>query len=486
MSRTLTNNTGFNYAIQSAFGSHSPTSWRTLEPNDISRFGSEITKVARDPITNDRNRRKAIVTDLDSGVEFSGDWTGSHIDDFLEGFMYSSAVGAATFAPTAVTSTGYTVPSGGALDANTIIHATGFTTAANNGTKLVGASSTSTEIKASGLTAEASPPSNATVEVAGVRASTGDLQIDASGDLTSSTLDLSALGLSVGQVIHVGGVSAASQFANAANTGFARITAIASGKLTLDKKATTYVTDTGSGKTIEILFGRFVRNVATNHADYLERYFMFEAAYADLESGPADAYEYAKDNLCNEMTFNLPLTEKATLDFTFVGTDTDIPTTTRKTGASSAIAPLHVEGYGTSSDIARLRITKVDETGLTTDFKTMSLSINNNASMEKVIGTLGGKYANNGIFEVNVEATSLFTDIAVPTAIRNNETVTMDFSVKNSDGGVFVDIPSLVLEGGDKEFPRNESVTINIPGLAFKDETLGYSLGISWFPVLPS
>lgn len=493
MSRVLTNNTSLAYAIESSLGvlPGSPT-WRQLEPNTISRFGTETTKVSRAPISKNRQRKKGTLTDVDSGVEFEADLTRSSCRDFFEGFVFANFTEVLVFTPTAVTSTGYTVAADGDLAQNTLIYARGFEQSANNGLKVVGASSTGTEIKTSGLTADASVPTNVEVAVAGVQGTAGDLEIDSAGDLISTTLNFTTLGLTVGQVIYIGGGSASTRFFETANTGFARITAIAANKLTLDKKATTFVEDDGTddnnggtGLTIQIFFGQFLRNVSVDDADYLERSFQFEGALPDLGGVGTDEYEYAKGNYCNTLAFDLPLTDKATVTFGFIGTDTEVPTTSRKTNASAAIAPNSTTAFNTSADIARLRITEVDETGLTTDFKSLKMTLNNNVSPEKVLATLGAKYMNAGIFEVNLEAQLIFTDSEVISAIRNNDTVTMDFSLKNQDGGVFVDIPALTLGGGDKEYPVNESVLINVTSEAFEDPTLGTSIGISMFPYLP-
>ena len=43
----------------------------------------------------------------------------------------------------------------------------------------------------------------------------------------------------------------------------------------------------------------------------------------------------------------------------------------------------------------------------------------------------------------------------------------------------------MTLGGGDKEFPVNESVLLNLTGQAFGDTTLGTSIGISLFPIVP-
>ena len=98
---------------------------------------------------------------------------------------------------------------------------------------------------------------------------------------------------------------------------------------------------------------------------------------------------------------------------------------------------------------------------------------------------MGALFMNTGNFEVDIEAQILFTSSTVTAAIRNNETLTMDFVLKNDDGAIAVDIPSMTLAGGDKEFPVNESVLLNTTGKAFRDATLGTSIGISVFPIVP-
>jgi hypothetical protein len=196
-------------------------------------------------------------------------------------------------------------------------------------------------------------------------------------------------------------------------------------------------------------------------------------------------YEYAKGNLCNELTFNMPLASKATMTIGFVGTDTEVPTATRETNAVNAARPVMTEALNTSADIARLRIAQLDESGLTTCFKSLSLTLRNGASPEKCLGTLGATFMNIGDYEVEIEAQVLFTNADVVTAIRTNETVAFDAILRNNDGALAIDIPSMTLGGGDKEFPANQSVLLNATGTAFEDATLGYSLSLSTFPVVP-
>lgn len=487
MGDVSTNEITLSYAIEAALGTlpGSPT-WYELEPNAINDFGAVITKAERNPISRQRQRRKGIITDLDSTVNFDVDLTITHFLNFLEGFVYAQLVGPSVYSPTAVTGTSYTVASGGNLTENTLVYARGFTISGNNGLKPVGSGSTGTAVNAAGLTAEASPPTNAALEIAGVRGATGDIEINASGNIASTTLDFTTLNLTIGQTIWVGGVETANRFDTVANRGLVRLTGITANELVIDKKSSTFVTDAGAGKTIDLYFGRFCRNVATDAADFLEQSYQFEATFPNLGNPSGTRYQYSLGNYANELTFNLPLTALSTMSFGFVGTDTQDPTATRETNAANAILPVSTDGFGTSSDIMRLRVQEVDETGLTTDFKSVTLTLNNNVSAEKVLARLGARHLNLGNFNVDLECQVLFTNEEVISAIRNNDRVTMDFMLRNTDGGIHIDIPSMTLDGGAREFPQNETVLLNFTGQAYIDPVLGTSIGVSLFPFVPA
>ncbi len=521
MGRVLTNNTSIAAAVETTLGT-APTAgtWFLLEPNDITRIGSEITTVARSPISKNRQRRKGTVTDLDSAVEFEHDLTIDVFELFAEAFVFVTAVNSdMVFRGVNAVSGGYTIPAATAQQAGkfqfnsggpiSLIYARGYANAANNGLRALTSdlATSGTTLPVSGSTAE-TPPTNALVELAGIRCTAGDLAINVTGTgavLTSqnnsvsgsSDVDFTTLGLTVGQVIHIGGLTNTNRFFGAgpvASYGFARITAIAATSLTLDKLDATLVdsdgTTTGAGGSlvpVDLLFSRFIRNQAVDDSEYLTRSFTMEAAWDNLQvPGPGAEYEYSLGNLCNELAFNLPLADKATFTFGFVGTNTGNPTTSRATNAATPIQPIKTAAFNTSADIMRLRVTEVDETGLSTDFKEITLTLRNNVTPEKVLGTLGAKYMNTGNFEVDIESKLLFTDGDVVDAIRANTEVTMDFIIRNQDGAIAVDIPAMTLGDGSKELPVNESVILNTTGQAHQSTALGTSIGISLFPVVPT
>lgn len=510
MGRVLTNNVNLAYSIESALGT-AGTTWFNLEPNEIGVFGAEFTTVSRNPISRNRQRRKGTTTDLDSSVEFDVDLTLSSFRDFIEGFCFVTAVNREVtgIATSAAETTGdsYTVPSVTAaqedkLEVDTLLWVEGFANAANNGLKTI-----DTDVSASDTSIAVGE--NLVDETIAGRISFAGHRVD-SGDgmtwtwdggsnratlaLTGLGTELIALGLNVGQVVHVGSIASvggAIQNAlenSAANDmfGYARVYSISADAVVFDKvDAALQFTDGTVSTDVDLLFGEFVRNVVTTASDYIERSFHFEMELPNLNTGGAAKYQYSAGNFANTVAVELPLADKATVAFAFVGTDTADPVVagSRKTGADSATDPVDTAAMNTTLDIARLRLTDIDEGGLSTDFKSLTITLNNNVTPEKVLGQLGAAYMNAGDFEVDLELQLVFTESAVIDRIRANTTVSMDFILKNDDGVIAVDLPSMTLGGGDREFPVNESVLINLLGMTHEDDTFGTSIGVSILPV---
>ncbi len=464
--------------------------WEDQEPNDIGRFGLVNTLVQRDPISKDRMERAGVLTDAESAVEWEGDWTISAFRAVGESFVLANFIGPAVFDRTdslAAEATGYGVAAGGALTIRTLVFGRGFTTAANNGTKEVDAASTGVLIiVVGGLTVEAAPPEGATVEVAGVRGASGDFEIDANGDWISTALDLTTLSLTVGQIIHIGGVAAANRFATAADFGPARIVSIATNLVVLENRSQAYSTDDGSTKQIDILFGQFLRPVAVDAGDYNSISFTAELTSPNLGTGGATRYEYASGNMMNTLGFSIPNADKCTMNVAAIGTTTGDPTATRDPEGVNSILPVATEGLSSSIDVARLRFKDYDTLGFGSCFKTLDLQISNNVSAEKCIATLGAKGINIGTLNVVLNAEINLSDEQVIKDMNGNVTANLDFVVRNADGAMAVDFPAFKLGGGQRSFPRNEKVRLALENRAFKDPTLGYPISFSMFPVMPA
>lgn len=515
MGRVLTNNVALSYTIESSLGV-AGTTWFQLEPDAINAFGAIVETVARNPISKNRQRRKGVVVDLDSAVELESDLTISAFRDFAEGFVFAAGINTdvteLTTTEAATTLDEYTVLalSAGQADKfeiDTLIWVAGFVTAANNGLKTVDADIAPAATKITVVedlvdeTITAAQLSFAGHQIATADSATwtwdsGENQ--ATLNLTGVVAEMQALGMTVGQFVHVGSPDGSGGVTNAfensaANDmfGYARVLSFSGADdIVFDKVAAAlqFTDGTAPATAVDLLFGEFLRNVETDDSEFLERSFQVEAEFPNLAATPGDSeFQYSIGNLCNTLAFALPLTDKAGLTVGLVGTDTEDPVLvgSRKSGASTATAPNMTDAFGTSSDVAVLRIRDVDEAGLSTDFKSMTMTLGNSVSPEKVIGQLGAKFMNFGNFEVDIVAQLLFTNADVVDRIRANTTVTMDFVVENSDGAIYVDIPSMTLGGGGRDFPVNESVLVNLTGQAFVDPTFNTSIGISIFPVVP-
>lgn len=494
---SLTNNTSLSFAIEASPGVLAGNEDFTyLEPNDIGSFGASISTVVRNPISSDRMPKKGAISDLDSTVDFTSDLTRDSFDNFIEGFLMASKKEQPNTVVSSCSSSAFTHPSiTTALKAGDLVYVREMVNSENNGLFIVNGSptATSTPVDAT-LVAESTAPTNSKLEYAGFQGASGDIKVDANGDLTSTTFNfttgVSGQGLKPGMFIYIGDGTSAHSFATA-GSGSARIRVVAANKLTLDKQySSTWATDLGTGKTIRVFVPSWIRNVPLNHEDFLDRTYQFEAAYTQLDidgDGTANqtGYEYAIGNSANQMTLNLPLTDKATVNWAFVGLDQEAATDTRKTTSGSWISPTDTDAYNTTSDFSQLYFYDNSENLIGAYFKDMTVTINNNRSPEKILGTLGAYTMNIGDFTMDISTQVLFENFAAINAVRNNETVTLSFAVENDDGGLHFDFPAMTLGSATKNFARNETIKIDLSCMPFKDTFFGYSISVSEFPYLP-
>ena len=521
MARVSTNFVTLRYCVETSAQVPPTSGWRLLEPNGFSGFGAKLESVARRPISPIRGRRKGSVVKLDSTASFEHDFTMQNWDDFAEGYIFSEYANVefdlthAKLKGSALNATGTGYAFGAQLNtftngtllagkmvyaasgAITLVWAKGYAIAANNGLKPLNAdvTGTSTEVTVTGLSVETAP-ANAVVFVAGLRTDDLTLTISGSSGTLVSAGDITnwaTYGLRAGQFIHIGSGTSAGDVQNAysSNTvyGYARISSISGGTLNLDKLDPKLTGGPHSPATIDVMFCRFVRNVAQDAASddsrFLERYYQFEATYKNLGGVGTDEYEYPDGNLANTLVLNMPLTDKAVVQHNFVGLNTAAITASRKTGPSTAMTPLRTAMVGTAQDIAVLT-TDLTSSYSEALFAGLTVTINNNVQAERALGYLQSIGLPTGLFEINFEGDHYFTNKNITNAIRDNDTVTAHVILKDADGAVCIDVPSATANGGEKEYPVDQSVRAKIQLLSFTHETLGYDVGVSTFVGVPT
>lgn len=459
--------------------------WRTLEANSYSDFGGELSTVARSPISQSRQNKKGTVTDLDASGGFNIDHTQNNLLELLEGFFFSAlSKKANTTISAAVASTDdWTVASSTGFAVGHIVLAEGMGLAANNGLHVVNGVTDGTHISTADSLADETHAG--TIRVVGFEATAGDLDINVTSNivtLTSSSLNFTTLGLTPGEWIFVGGDGAGKSFVN--NKGYARIKTISANAIVFDDVSWTPQTESSSTETVQLFFGTVLKNGATLYSYQLER---------QLGSGPtATQAEYLEGAVANELTLNIPQTDKLNVDMTFVACDN-----TFRSGESgdtikigSRLAALGENAFNSSSDIYRLKLhinsALTSSPGALFNYVTEgNISINNNASGVKAVGVLGNLDVSVGNFEVGGSLTAIFTTVAAAKAVRDNADVGFSVIAASKNAGFVYDIPLLGLGGGRHNVEKDQPITVPLEP-AGAENAHGYTLMHVNFPYLPT
>lgn len=448
------------------------TAWKYWEPNEVSNFDAALTKEARDPISQNRGGGKPVVTALEAAPAFSHDLTVDFIDYFMDDFLFTTWTGLAArdFTVSAVTGTGYTVATGAVVPVGTIVFASGFATAANNGRKVVSGTPTATSVTASGLTAEATPPATAQLHIAGIEYASGDIAIDADGNLTSSAANFVAQGYLLNQWIDVRGFTAQA----AGVSTLARITGVAANKLTLSNSQ--LAVEVGTGKTISIYQSQLARTVPVTDPLFRQPVMTMELRHNSV----TPEYEYARRAQANQIVLNLPVTAKATADVTFSAGDVEAPSTTRRLGTWGST--VNNDSMAAATGARRVSVDKVDETGLSSYVKDVTITINNNGGAEAVWGDLTATFSTFGNQQVSSATEAVFIDGSVLRAARNNDTVQLTLGLSNSQGTVVFHQPDGTWDDPAKVLNRNENTKISGTINTFTDPaSYRFSCSLFWY-----
>lgn len=474
--------------------------WVQQEPNDYQPMGAKLTTLIRNPITDGRQRKKGVITDLEASGGYSSDLTQTNFQSLLRGVFFANyRTKAERLAIAAgVTSSTYPLASTAGFTVGALLFGGGFTNTGNNGVKRVTALSANVSITvAETLTAEATPPAESTLVVVGHQFASADITIDVSGTLpkmVSAAKDLTTLGLTVGEWIYIGGDLTAENPINAENAGWKRIRTILAGSIEFDKSSSAMVTDAGTAKTVRIYFGRKLQN--ETGANIVRRSYQLEVSLGAPDTAqPAQIQsQYVLGAIPNQWNMAIGTATKITTDITFVATDSESRTGVE--GLKSGTRPVLADSdaYNTSSDIKRIKMSLVSDTdeAITPMFAyvtDLSFAVNNNLKPAKAAGVLGSFDITAGTFAVSGNLTAYFTDTAAINAIRNNADVTIDAIIVKDNAGVVIDLPLISLGGGDLDIKLDEAVklplTMDAATAASISPDLNYTAAIMFYDYLP-
>ncbi|ALQ51920.1 phage tail tube protein [Nitrosomonas ureae] len=477
--------------------------WVPAEPNDYGDIGSKITTLVRNPITDGRQRKKGVVTDLEASASFGSDFTQTNFQELLKGVFYANYRTKAerTDIPSVTVQAGddtYELASTTGFLVGSLVFGSKFTNASNSGLHRVTAVDPDVSIAvAETLTTEASPPADSKLVVVGHQFASGDITVDVSGSLpklVSAAFDMSTLGLTVGEWIYIGGDEEAQNPLNAVNSGFKRIRLIDPDFLELDKSDSTMVTDAGTSKTVRIYFGRKLQN--ETGVNIVRKTYQLELSLGAPDTAQPSQIQalYMKGCLADKLDISIGTATKITNNISFIATDSETRAST--VGLKSGNRPTleDSDAYNTSSDVKRIKMAKVSNTdeaaakffSFVTD---LNLSISNNHKPAKAVGVLGAFDISAGTFAVTGDVTAYFTDIEAINSIRNNEDITIDAIVVKDNAGFAIDLPLISLGGGNPNIQLDEAVklplTMDAATAASISPDLDYTASITFFDYLP-
>lgn len=498
------NRTSLRIAEESTIGVLPGTpDWVLREPNTYEDFGGEITTAPRKPIKSDRMPRKGPVVDVEAKGGFNTDLTQTNCFDLLQGFFFADprrkAEITSGISDVSTTTDTYTVGADGDdFLASDLVWAAGFTNSGNNGLKSVASSTATTVVVAENLTDESSPPSDASLVVVGHEFGSGDLEVDTSGTLpalTTTTKDLTQLGLVPGEWIYVGGDAADESFATAGNNGWMRVRSISANSMTVDKSAGTMATDAGTGKTVRVFLGRLLKN--ETGSNITRSTFQLERSLgAPEETLPgSEQAEYIVGGVCSELALSLPEADKITADFSFIGLDHE--TRDKDTGLKSGNRPALTaeDAFNSSSSVKRLKLAKVSSSdsnpsALFNYMSDLTFSINNGISRNIAIGTVGGFEATEADFMVQVETEAFLANVDALASVRANDDLTMDLAMAQNNAGIVLDVPLLAGSGAlanvEADAPIKLSLTSDGANGIDVDANLNHVALMVFFDYLPT
>lgn len=489
-------------ALETLFSVQPTTDWVRVQPNPngIKGWMNKYVNVERDPLSLDATMEAGTPVGFDATPELEIDLTKDLLDVIASPMFRSVAkhngnTGLSLFRPTAVTSTHYVVAALGALTAGLIVNAQGLLVAGNNGPKIVGAASTATTIPTTGLAAETvDATQGATLEVCGVQGASGDIEIDSNGDLISTVLDFTTLGLQRYQWIKIGGPSttAATRFATSAYNDSAQITGvITANKIPLGRRGWTVgAADPGTGKTIWILFGRWYRNVRLDHpTDYLEPTFTGELTKLGQGAGGAATYTYAAGMATKTVKLSMPLKSKITASLSFCADDVQDPVlvASRATGADVPRRPMAAALWHTSSpQTRRCRLIRLaDSFTLAAEVNSCTFTMEHEVKPREILGGLGAEDMIYGKYKPSAQMEIYPTTSEVAAALRANPDVAWDYQVRNANGGWILDMPFVRIRGGEETFAAASAVMASLEVPGFREPTTNIVASLTVFPYWP-
>lgn len=518
------NGTGLHFCEEASLGvlpSAASQVWYPLEPNTYTDFGGQIKTATRNPILASRQRKKGVTVDLDAAGGITQDLTQTNLARLLQGFLFASyrenydsrSFGHAAVADISVdgTDNGFESAAFGIstnVIANHLLYSSGWVNGANNGLKIVSAVTADTDVDVTdtGMVDEVYN-ANARIEIVGYHFASATVNIVNPGTnypslhRASGSVDWTTIGFKPGQWVFVGG--------DAANTSFAvqgyfwgRVLTVTATDITFDRTTATLVAETGTGKTIEVYFGKFLKNESDPTLQIRRSYTMQRKMGAPDTTQPTQIQsEYMKGSVAKTLKFTMATAALITTELSFMSLDNYSRTGVQgplstQGGGVTEVAADNTDAFNTTSHVAFAQMavnspTNANPAALFAYLTDMAITVENNLSPAKAIKVLGAFDITAGQFGVSGTATAYFADLTSVDAVRNNSDVGLQFGLVRQtpalvNAGMVVDMPLNSLGDARAKVELNKPIMLPLNVDSAPHRTLDYTLGLSTYNYLPA
>jgi hypothetical protein len=255
---------------------------------------------------------------------------------------------------------------------------------------------------------------------------------------------------------------------------------VAANALVLDRQPGTMVTDAGTAKTVQLFVGHAIKN-ESDPALIKQRSYQMERSLGSA------GFEYIKGCVANTMEIKVSTADKVMVDLGFIGIDAEYRTVAdgAKTGSRPDVPDQ--EAFNSSSDFSRLRMLNEDTAAtLFTYLTELTVTINNNVTPSKAIGTLGAFDVTAGDFVAAGSVTAYFTSVEAIQAVRDNDDISLDFAMVKENAGWVFDIPFISIGDGRPNVEKDTEIKLPITMEGAEHPTLHHSMLAVSFAYLPT
>lgn len=415
------------------------------------RFNSETlaytpATVVSNEIDSTRQIKDLILTGFEAAGELATELSLENMDMFLEGafcnlwlrtpeifngagWEYNAtatritamAATSITFAATSVLSGSVINATGTAFFAQCLIRNTGYTTAGNNGLFVVTANSATSVTIAGG--AVETPPATAATKVVGFQGASADIvAVTAGGNaITTTSLNCTTLGLVVGQWVKFSAEGGAFSWATAGNNTYARVSAIAAGRLSFDMIVGTWAADAGTGKTIRMYFGDSIRTGTTANSYRIEKNYVLDAG---------TRYAYFRGMEVSSFAISADTRAIVTNTVMFMGSDSTATSASRD--GSATTLPSSTNSVLDSSNSVPTIMENGAALGTPNFVSSFAFTMDNNLRAQNAVGSPGAFGVGMGRANMTGNINTYFGDETLLTKLINNTASSLMFTFKDT------------------------------------------------------